>query len=135
MLQDLRDRLADISTEAKRLARGRTENLAVLERLLDGLPVAALVADDDGHYVIGNQAAAALTGYTTHALSRLSVWELTPNINESEAALLWRAFLARQKDDGEYVLLVNGGRVVRVAYAAQANVVPGLHVSLLQPIA
>jgi PAS domain S-box-containing protein len=134
MPQDLLTRLTAIRAEATRLARGGTEPLTILQRLLDAEPVAALVADDGGRYVMANYAASVLTGYAPDVLCHLSVWELTPNLNEREAVTLWRAFLAVEEQYGEYALLVHGGRVVRVAYAAQANIFLGLHVSLLRPI-
>lgn len=129
----LRTRLADLSREVKRLARGRTEGRTLLRQLLDALPVAALVADDDGGYVIANRAAVALAGVDAHALLQLAVWDLMPNLNEDKALLLWQAFLAGQEQHGEYPLLLKDGRVLRVEYAAVANVFPGLHVSLVQP--
>src|SRR5262245_56592063 len=76
----------------------------LLRRLIDPLTVAALVADNSGHYVASNQAASVLTGYSPSELVRLSVWQLTPNLLDHEAETLWRAFLAHGQQGGDYRL-------------------------------
>ena len=103
-----------------------------MRSVIDGLPAAALVADTHGRYVAVNDAAAALTGYTVFELGRLSVWQLTPNANEREADVLWRAFLSRGEQYGEYPLLTKDRQVVIAEYSAATDVLPGLHVSLLR---
>jgi PAS domain S-box-containing protein len=128
----LRDRLRELTESARHLARDES-NLDVLRDLIDRLPVAALVADMHGQYVAANNAAAALTGYTVSELARLSVWQLTPNANEHEAETLWRAFLLRHEQHGEYPIVTRHNRVVVAEYAASTNVLPGLHLSLLRP--
>jgi len=106
--------------------------LEVLRRLIEALPVAALVADDDGRYVLTNPLASKLTGYSADELRRLSVWDLTPSKNDREAETLWRAFRQQRAQSGDYQLLTKAGRVVTAAYAARAHVLRGLHVSLLR---
>lgn len=106
--------------------------LDVLRGLIEPLPVAALVADDNGRYILTNQVASELTGYSAEELRRLSVWHLTPSVNEREAETLWRAFRQQRAQSGAYQLLTKQGQVVTVKYAARANVPPGMHISLLQ---
>jgi len=108
--------------------------MQTLRRLIDTLPVAAFVADTHGRYVAVNNAAAALTGYSASELTRLSVWQLTPNANEREAEVLWRAFLSRGEQHGEYQLLTKDKRVIVAEYAACTDVMPGLHLSLLRAL-
>lgn len=134
MTIDLCHRLSDLSTEVRRFAGRRHESLALLEARLERLAVAALVADDAGRYLFANRAAATLTGYDVATLKALRVSELTPSLNGARAALLWRQFIETSEQHGEYPLLVNGGRVVRVEYAAMTNMAPGLHISLLRAI-
>src|SRR5689334_18658411 len=71
-----------------------------IRQVIDTLPVAALVADDDGHYVMANALAADLTGFSSRELLRRSVWHLTPAVNEREAETLWRAFLHESGSSG-----------------------------------
>jgi PAS domain S-box-containing protein len=126
-------------TEIRKLLRELTEtagrntlSVQALQGVVDTLSVAALVADTHGRYVAVNNAAAALTGYTVSELTRLSVWQLTPNANEHEAEILWRAFLSRGEQYGEYQLLTKDHRVVLTEYAARTDMLPGVHVSLLR---
>jgi PAS domain S-box-containing protein len=116
---------------AKDVSRGGAP-LEVLNRLIEALPVAALVADDDGRYVLTNPLASNLTGYSADELRRLSVWDITPSRNDREAETLWRAFRQQRAQSGDYQLMTKSGRVVTAAYAARAHVLRGLHVSLLR---
>jgi PAS domain S-box-containing protein len=106
--------------------------LEVLSRLIEALPVAVLVADDDGRYVLTNPLASKLTGYSADELRRLSVWDLTPSRNDREAETLWRAFRQQRAQSGDYQLLTKAGHIVTASYAARAHVLRGLHVSLLR---
>jgi PAS domain S-box-containing protein len=133
MPTDLRAVLARIVAEAARMAGGRATALTVLHHLIAPLPVAALVANSHGSYVLANRAATDLTGYEPAELYKISVWDLTPSTREREAERLWPTFLQTRSQSGEYALKVKGGRVVAAVYAAHANVLPGLHLSLLRP--
>ena len=53
-----------LTTEATEGVRRGEAPLDVLRRLIDALPVAALVADDDGRYVLTNWLASELTGFS-----------------------------------------------------------------------
>ena len=130
----LRARLAEVTTETRRLARGREESVDLLRRLVGALPVAALVADNTGRFVVTNAAAWRLTGYTAGELQTLSVWDLTPASKEHEGERLWRTFLERNEQTGEYALVRKDGRIIIAAYAAQTHLLPGLHLSLLKPL-
>jgi PAS domain-containing protein len=74
-----------------------------------------------------------LTKYSAEELRRLSVWQLTPGVNEDEAETLWRAFRQQRAQSGDYQLMTKDGQVVTAKYAARANILPRLHVSLLEP--
>jgi len=102
-----------------------------LVEMVDASPLAVLVANDSGSYVMVNGAACTLTGYSPSELRTLSVWQLTPDIHEREAETLWRAFRQQSEQFGTYRLLRKDGRTVVSEYAAKTNVAPGLHVSVL----
>jgi PAS domain S-box-containing protein len=124
----LRELLRELTVAVHR----REPRLQALRDVIDTLYVAALVADTSGRYVAVNHAAATLTGYTASELTRLSVWQLTPNTNQHDARILWRAFLSRGEQYGEYQLLTSNKRVIVAEYAARTDVLPGLHLSLLR---
>ena len=81
-----------LTTDAMECVRQGATPLDVLRRLIAALPVAAVVADDRGRYILTNALASELSGYSDEELRRLSVWQLTPGVNEREAETLWRAF-------------------------------------------
>ena len=84
--------------------------------------------------MIVNRAASTLTGYSPSELLKLSVWQITPDVHEREAETLWRAFRQQNQQFGTYRLLLKDGRTAVAAYAAKTNVVPGRHVSVLEPL-
>jgi PAS domain S-box-containing protein len=102
-----------------------------LQELIDASPLAILVANDTGSFVMTNDAASGLTGYSTSELLKLSVWQLTPDVHEREAETLWRAFRQQAEQSGTYKLVRKDGRTIVALYAAKTNVVRGLHVSVL----
>jgi len=95
--------------------------------------VAALAADDSGAYVAVNDAAAQLTGFDVSTLQRMSVWDMTPPVDERTADRLWAAFLEVGEQRGVYTLRGRTGPV-NAAYLARAHVLPQIHVSLLVPV-
>lgn len=135
MATDLRAHLAEIVEEARRLSKvpGAPSREATLQRLLDPLPLAAFVASNEGRYVVTNRAASRLTQYSPGELQALSVWDLTRPQTAADADVLWRAFLQQREQTGEYELLLRDGTSARMQYAARANVLPGLHLSLMTP--
>src|SRR5215471_15328852 len=106
---DLRAHLRRLADEGQKDAQS-VSGCALLQRRIDALPVAAIVADDHGRFVAVNEAAAILTGYTVEELRRLSVWQITPGVNEHEAESLWRAFVSRREQYGDYQVLGRGGQ-------------------------
>jgi PAS domain S-box-containing protein len=129
--ESLRARLTELTAEARSLADGKSNTIALLRALIEPLPFAALVADNEGCYVLANAMAVRLTGYTREELRHLCVRDLSPGVNEHETERLWLIFRERSEQYGDYRLVVKDGRKVTTQYAAQANVLPGLHISLL----
>ena len=123
--------LSALARGAQTLAHSNDKPLIALGALIDALPLAALVAEDHGHYVLANVRATRLTGYSARELRRLSVWDLTPASRLGTGEALWRAFLSREQMAGRYPLRRKNGRIVEARYVAVANVLPGLHVSAL----
>jgi PAS domain S-box-containing protein len=130
-IRELRRAIALIQAEGGTPARVTRNRAGELLRRLADLPVAMLVANNRGRYVDANAAAAVLTGYGHAELLRRSVWDLTPDAHRGRGQAMWRAFLARGRMAGWYPLRRKSGRIVKARYVAIANVLPGLHVSVL----
>jgi PAS domain S-box-containing protein len=125
----------DVRAALNTLITDTSQNGRSLKESIDAVPLAVLVTDDSAAYVMANAAATNLTGYSEAELRKLSVWHLTPDVHEREAETLWRAFRQQREQFGTYRLLLKDGRTAVARYAARANVIPGLHVSVLsEPI-
>jgi PAS domain S-box-containing protein len=103
----------------------------IVRRQLSGLPAAVFIANDRGRYIDVNRAATVLTGYARAELLRMSLSDLTADVSRARGRLLWQQFVLRGRMSGIYPVLRKDGRVVRARYLAAANVLPGIHVSLL----
>ena len=109
--------------------------IATLQESLDELNVSALAADNTGRYVAVNAPATALTGYSRAEILQMSVKDLTPAMRQDHTGELWRHFIQAGAQAGDYVLERRDGVPVNVHYAAYASVAPGVHVSILTPMA
>jgi PAS domain S-box-containing protein len=126
------EQLEDILGRAEELCEtSRAEPQSVLYALLDTVPFAALVANDEGQYVYANPAASTLLGYEPDELRALSVWALTPTVMDQTAKRLWQSFINAHELTGIYQMLTKHGEIVVAEYAARTNVLPGLHLSIL----
>jgi len=130
IVRRLEDALGHIPEGLRPESEGRERAQIVLSHVT-WIKAAALVADDGGRYILVNHEAARLTGYSQDELLRLSVWDLTPTPNGREGRRLWSAFLKAGRQAGKYPLRRKNGRVVPAQYVAVANVLPGIHISLL----
>jgi PAS domain S-box-containing protein len=99
------------------------------------LPVAALGSDDNGRFVVVNEAAVQLTGYSEPELLRLAVPDITATSDEPHTDVLWQAFLTHGQQTGRYDIRRKDGGTVVAEYLAIANAAPGVHVALLRPAA
>jgi PAS domain S-box-containing protein len=105
-----------------------------LEEVVRVHPYAVLFADNTGRYIGANAAAIELTGFSRRELLAASVFDITPQTDERDVALLWRAFLRIGRQDGDIVIRRRDGSHVSGRYMAATNVFPGVHVSVLAKI-
>jgi PAS domain S-box-containing protein len=121
----------DVRGALQKLVADVRQNGRDLDETIEASGFAVFVTNDDGLFVMTNRAASSLTGYSRSELLKLSVWHITPDVHEREAESLWRAFRQQSEQFGTYRLQRKDGSTVVTDYAAKANVVRGLHVSLL----
>ena len=110
------------------------ELIEALRREIEQLTVAALVADNSQRYVAANAAARKLTGYTLIELYAMTVIDLTPLPNTDAGRQLWKDFIGKGAQRGDYELIPKHGEPRHVRYWAFASIAPGFHVSLLVPV-
>lgn len=123
----------DVTAErrtAERLAESQRRYGAVFENSLDAI----LLMDDAGRYQDANPAACQLLGYDRGELLVLTVADVTPGIDRGRIPELMRQFLAAGAQYGEYTLACQDGSTRDVEYRAIANILPGLHLSVLRDV-
>ncbi len=108
----------------------RSEQL--LRAVFDGTMDAMLLADDRGVYLDANQAACALFQVPRGELIGRSISEFAGPEYDAEAA--YRVFQRDGQMRGVFPLLRPDGTVRTLDYSARANVVPGLHLSVLRDV-
>lgn len=91
-----------------------------------------LVADDRGDYVEVNPAACRLLNRTRDELLEMSLFDVSPEGVDPEEA--WQLFLERGEMSGGYALARPDGTTVDVEFEATADILPGLHLSVLRDV-
>lgn len=132
------DRIALTLDDARRLRREAESALhrsegrlcAQFDHALDGI----LLIDDPGKFVDANPAACTLLGYTREELLQQTLADVTPGDWRSEGLALWTDFLQKGQKEGEYKLRRKDGERVPVECRAVANILPGLHLSVVRDI-
>jgi PAS domain S-box-containing protein len=106
-----------------------------LEAIFSGTNDAILLADDDGRYVQYNPAAARMIGYTDNEILRLNVNDVVVNVTPNEkASKSWNKFLLAGTQSGVVELKRKDGSIIICHYNAVANILPGLHLSILTDV-
>lgn len=103
---------------------------AIFEHALDAM----LLADDQARYIDANPAASLLLGFTHAELLQLSVPDIVPEDARNAFPEMWREFMQAGVQSGVVKLRRKDGGVVDVDYRAVANVLPGLHLSLITDV-
>jgi PAS domain S-box-containing protein len=101
---------------------------------IEKVPVAVLLADDEGGYFDANRVACELTGYSRAELLKLGLADLTPGADDAVRERLWKDFIRARAQSGIFTLRRKDRRLVNAEYSALANVFPGIHLSALVPV-
>jgi PAS domain S-box-containing protein len=105
-----------------------------LQAIFNNTTEAVLLADENSCYIDVNLATCELTGYRRAELIQMTVWDLTPNAHIEQGQQLWREFIASGQQSGEYTIQRKDGSLVEVEYQAVANILPGMHLSVIRDI-
>ena len=107
---------------------------SVLQAIYAHAQDAILLADDERRYVDANPAACALTGYTREELLARRIQDLTPPEDRAGLPAVWAEFRRRGKSEGDFLILRRDGALVPVHFSAVADILPGIHLSLLRDL-
>ena len=106
-----------------------------MQALFDHALNAILMTDDKGKYVEANPAACAMLGYEKKDLLTLSVSDIIST--ESATSIPrpgWAEFLSSGRQLGKMKLKTKSDSVVTAEYSSVANVLPGIHLSVLSDV-
>jgi PAS domain S-box-containing protein len=104
-----------------------------LRMAIQKMSVPVVVTDDQARFVLVNDAALELTGYSERELLRLSVPDITAASDEPHTDALWNAFQSHGQQHGRYDIRTKDGASVTVEYVAIANIASGMHLSVMTP--
>lgn len=117
-------------TDRMRREKEETEMQKRLKAIVDGTTDAILLADSEGRYVQVNPAAAKMLGYTEEELLLKKSHEVVAGGSQA----LWENFIKRGHQAGTIELYRKDGLKIICHYNATANILPGLHLSILTDI-
>lgn len=126
--------LANDITERQRADEVGAENRRRMEALFQNALDAILLADDEGRYVDANPAACDLFGFECDELLRMKAFDTTPLGNAGSGPELWRQFIATGSWSGECRIQRKDGESREAECRAVANIVPGLHLSIIRDV-
>ena len=108
------------------------QNSPKFKALFEHTNDAILIADDGGHYVDANPAACALFGMGREMLLGKSVADFVrPELAEN-VKTAWERFVIEGGAEGEYELLRPDGTMRYLNFKATANILPGMHLSIVR---
>jgi two-component system cell cycle sensor histidine kinase/response regulator CckA len=110
----------------------RKEAANLFQAVFDGAFEAMIIASDEGTYVDVNPAACELIGRTREELLGLKLGAtsgLTEVIDQA-----WRSLLEDGVIKGQFEFTRSDGLVREVDFSAKANVLPGMHIVVLQDV-
>jgi len=123
-----------LQQERQQAATALQESQQYLQAIFENAQNAILLADDNAYYIDANPAACQLLGYSRDELIGLHLSQITPGINHRDATATWQSFITTGRQSGEFILLHKDGSQIEAEYRAVANILPGLHLSIMHDI-
>lgn len=102
-------------------------------KVFDRAADAMVLADDERRYVDANPAACSLLGLEREEIVGRKIDDFTAEETRAQLADSWSAFVASPNAGGEWVFTTQRGPR-NVEFSAVANVLPGLHLSILRDV-
>ena len=106
----------------------------LIEELFSRTESAMLLADDDRRYLDANPPACELLGLTREEILEKKVEDLSPPELRDQVPAIYQAFIEAGSQSGPYTLVRPDGIEIPCSYSASANVLPGVHLSILIPV-
>ena len=113
---------------------GADQFVSVIDDLFGRSASAMLLADDDRIYVNANQAACDMLSVDREEIIGKRIDDFTDPALLDQVPALYQAFLDAGSLSGNFTMLDGNGEKVELSFSSSANVVPGLHLSILIPL-
>ncbi|MEX0968771.1 MAG: PAS domain S-box protein [Bacteroidia bacterium] len=102
--------------------------------IFDQTSEAILLADDEGRYIDCNKAAAEMLGYSIAEINSKTVSEITGIEDENQFRQIWESFINKGSEQGRIELKRKDNMTIVGSYKATANVLPGVHLTVIRDI-
>ncbi len=130
----LNDRLSKENEEFRQTRNALSESQVRLRAIFENALDAILLGNDQAVLVEVNPAACSLLGYNREELLQMKIWELIPEPEKTQADRFWEEFLTKGQISGRFSIVRKDGHPIEVDYRAIANILPGLHLSVLRDV-
>lgn len=121
-------------SERRRVQEALFHSRRRLQALFDNALDAILLLDDDGRYIDANPAACVMLGRPRDVILTLYPWDVVVPELVDVTRQAWRDFLRNGSGAGDYRLAAGDDTVREVECRAVANVLPGLHLTMLRDV-
>ncbi len=121
----------DITNRKKKEEQRIRESWERFHAIFDNSINAILLANDEGYYVDANPAACQISGYSHEEIKTMRVIDLIDGQSEAMPAPEWENFLTRGKMEGTVAIRTKEGENKILDFRAVADILPGLHLSVL----
>jgi PAS domain S-box-containing protein len=128
--------LQEIKRQLKALA-GMAEGeptSSLLTAAADHCVDAVIITGKQADIRIANGVAARLTGLSTRDLQTQTLWDVTHSASQADFDVLWKEFLRAGRQRGGFSVTHRDGTEIAVAYCAEADVLPELHIFVLRKV-
>lgn len=106
----------------------------LIAELFSRSQLAMLLADDHRFYVDVNLPACELLGLSREQVIGSQVEDLSPPELRDQIPGMFAAFVKAGTQSGPFTMIRSDGAEVQCSYSASANIVPGVHLSILVPV-
>jgi PAS domain S-box-containing protein len=118
--------------ERMRAEQALADSQGLFQGVFQGARDAILLADNHGHCIEANSAAAKLFDASREKLLAMRVWDFVPMGPSAEAQRRWTQILETPGYESEFTLRRPDGFVADLEYRATIRVIPGVHLVVLR---
>ena len=124
----------DITQRKKEEETRLRESWARFHAIFENSINAILLADDQGNYLDANPAACEISGYSLEEIRDKRLTDILDHTAELNQTMDWDEFIVKGKMEGTVAIRTKKGEIKMLDYKAMADILPGLHLSILSDV-